>query len=211
MNHLRAMRQDYLGFVSGLQRQHPDVAHLKVFNEHITHVFRPDWVREILVDQADALIRWERATHVFSLAMGQSVLVTEGAQWQRQRRMLQPGFAPKRVAGYAALMTQSTHEALSTLATTHQGIDIEALMTRVTLDVILRTLFGEHQVSDARPVAEAIQTLSLRDDATLYAFFMAHVDAAAVCAPRTRRVAHLEPIDRAAYPRTTNQGQRRGR
>jgi cytochrome P450 len=88
------------------------------------------------------------------------VLVTEGAQWQRQRRMLQPGFTPKRVAGYAALMTQSTHEALSTLATTTQGIDIEALMTRVTLDVILRTLFGQHQVSDARPVAQAIQTLS---------------------------------------------------
>lgn len=156
------MRHDYLGFVSGLQRQHADIAHVQIVNEHITHVFHPDWVREVLVDQSDALIRWERATHVFSLAMGQSVLVTEGAQWQRQRRMLQPGFTPKRVAGYAGLMAQSTHEALSTLASapTDQGIDIDALMTRVTLDVILRTLFGQHQVTDARPVAQAIQTLS---------------------------------------------------
>jgi cytochrome P450 len=162
LNYLNAMREDYLGFVSQLHRQHADIAHLKVVNEHITHVFHPDWVREVLVDQADALIRWERATHVFSLAMGQSVLVTEGAQWQRQRRMLQPGFAPKRVAGYAALMTQATQEALDTLAMTPslQNIDIEAMMTRVTLDVILRTLFGQHQVRDARPVAQAIHTLS---------------------------------------------------
>lgn len=162
MNHLSAMSNDYLGFVSLLQRQHPDIAHVRVFHEHITHVFHPDWVREILVDQADALIRWERATHVVSLAMGQSVLVTEGTQWQRQRRMLQPGFTPKRVAGYAGLMVQATNEALDALTATpaSQGIDMEALMTRVTLDVILRTLFGQHQVRDARPVAQAIQTLS---------------------------------------------------
>lgn len=162
LNHLNAMRENYLGFVSKLQREHPDIAHLRVFNEHITHVFHPDWVREILVDQADAVIRWERATHVFSIAMGQSVLVTEGAQWQRQRRMLQPGFTPKRVAGYAELMTQATREALDALANTslNEDIDIEALMTRMTLDVILRTLFGQHQVTDARPVAQAIQTLS---------------------------------------------------
>lgn len=162
MNHLSAMRKDYLGFVSDLQHQYPDIAHVRIVNEHITHVFHPDWVREILVDQADSLIRWERATHVFSLAMGQSVLVTEGTQWQRQRRMLQPGFTPKRVAGYAGLMTQATHEALDALAktTSSQSIDIETFMTRVTLDVILRTLFGQHQVRDARPVAKAIQTLS---------------------------------------------------
>lgn len=162
LNHLNAMRQDYLGFVSQLQQQRPDIAHLQVLNEHITHVFHPDWVRDILVDQSDAIIRWERATQVFSIAMGQSVLVTEGALWQRQRRMLQPGFTPKRVAGYAELMAQATREALDALPNRPcpEGIDIDALMTHMTLDVILRTLFGQHQVTDARPVAQAIQTLS---------------------------------------------------
>ena len=164
------MRQDYLGFVTQLQRQHPDIAHVHVLGERVTHVFHPDYVREVLVDQSDALIRWERATEVFSVSMGQSVLVTEGAQWQRQRRMLQPGFTPKRVAGYAGLMATATRTALDALAgqvqaqgqaqgQTHSA-DVEALMTRVTLDVILRTLFGQHQVQDARPLAQAIQTLS---------------------------------------------------
>jgi len=162
MNHLLSMRKDYLGFVKTLHQQHPDIAHVQVFNNQITHVFHPDWVREVLVDQSDALIRWERATDVFSLSMGQSVLVTEGAKWQRQRSMLQPGFTPKRVAGYAQLMTQATREALDALVSTPdaQRIDVEAWMTRVTLDVILRALFGQHRVTDARPVAQAIQTLS---------------------------------------------------
>jgi len=70
------------------------------------------------VNPSEALIRWERATDIFSLSMGQSVLVTEGAQWQRQRRMLQPGFTPKRVAGYAQLMKQATREALDVMLNT---------------------------------------------------------------------------------------------
>jgi cytochrome P450 len=162
LNLLRTMRADYLGYVTRLQNQHPDIAQVRVLNEHITHVFQPDWVREVLVDQADALIRWERATDVFSISMGQSVLVTEGATWQRQRRMLQAGFTPKRVAGYAALMASAAQDALSALTqrVDGQSVDMDVLMTEMTLDVILRTLFGSHQVRDARPIAEAIQTLS---------------------------------------------------
>lgn len=116
----------------------------------------------MLVDQADALIRWERATDVFSISMGQSVLVTEDAQWQRQRRMLQAGFTPKRVTGYAALMASAAHDALSAMTQSvgGQGVNMDVLMTDMTLDVILRALFGSHQVRDARPVSEAIQTLS---------------------------------------------------
>jgi cytochrome P450 len=162
LNHLRSMKADYLGFVADLQRQHPDLARMQVFNEHITHVFHPEWVREVLVDQADALIRWERATDVFSVSMGQSVLVTEGAQWQRQRRMLQPGFTPKRVAGYAALMASAAHDAFHALAQRpdHDSVDMDDFMTDMTLDVILRALFGAHQVTDARPISEAIQAMS---------------------------------------------------
>ncbi|PUE49888.1 hypothetical protein B9Z45_15260 [Limnohabitans sp. 2KL-17] len=156
------MKTDYLGFVAGLHSQHADIAHVQVLNEHITHVFHPEWVREVLVDQADSLIRWERATEVFSVSMGQSVLVTEGAQWQRQRRMLQPGFTPKRVAAYASLMASATIDALSSLALRQpeQNVDMDALMTTMTLDVILRALFGMHQVGDSHPISEAIQTLS---------------------------------------------------
>lgn len=162
LNILRTMRADYLGYVTRLQNQHKDIAQVRVLNERITHIFHPDWVRQVLVDQADALIRWERATDVFSISMGQSVLVTEGATWQRQRRMLQAGFTPKRVTGYAALMASAAHDALSAMSQRIDGqsVDMDALMTDMTLDVILRALFGSHQVRDARPVSEAIQTLS---------------------------------------------------
>lgn len=162
IHHLGKMRRDYLGFVQTLQAHNPDIAHVQILNEHVTHVFHPEWVREILVDQSQMLSRWERATDVFSISMGQSVLVTEGDRWQRQRRMLQPGFTPKRVAGYSRLMTDATQQTLSQLSIVKntQTVDMDALMTHMTLDVILRTLFGQHQNTNTTLIAQAIQTLS---------------------------------------------------
>ena len=103
---LLAMRRDYLGFIAS-QRQLGDFAGLQLFNERTVDLFDPALVREALVDHADALVRWERGPEVFEGLMGQSVLVTEGTTWQRQRRMLMQAFTPRRVAGYAAPVTQA--------------------------------------------------------------------------------------------------------
>ena len=99
------MRADYLGFVTTLQQRHGDLTRMRLVYEDAWDLMSPDLVREALVTHADRLIRWERGISVFAQVFGQSVLVTEGATWQRQRRMLMPAFSPKRVAGYAALMT----------------------------------------------------------------------------------------------------------
>jgi cytochrome P450 len=45
---------------------------------------------------------------------------------------------------------------------------MDTLMTDMTLDVILRALFGAHHVTDARPISEAIQTLSHSGIAELF-------------------------------------------
>lgn len=59
-------------------------------------------------------------------------------------------------------MVSAAQSALDALAAQSPGqrVDMDALMTEMTLDVILKTLFGAHQVTNARPVSEAIQTLS---------------------------------------------------
>ncbi|WP_225884202.1 cytochrome P450, partial [Rhizobium phaseoli] len=82
-----------------------DLVGQRILAERGVDVFDPELLREVMVEHADALVRWERGPEVFAELMGQSVLVTEGATWQRQRRMLMQAFTPRRVAGYAALMT----------------------------------------------------------------------------------------------------------
>ena len=157
------MRAEYLGFVTRLQREHGDLTRMRLVNEDAWDLMSPELVREALVTHAEHLVRWERGIEVFEQVFGQSVLVTEHATWQRQRRMLMPAFAPKRVAGYAQLMTGAAQAALDAAVPAGQAealVGMEGLWTGVAMDVILRTLFGESAKEDARDAAWATQTLS---------------------------------------------------
>jgi cytochrome P450 len=182
---LRAMQRDYLGFTAGLQRAHGDIVAMRLVNERSVDLFSPDAVREVLVDQAAHLVRWERGIEVFEQVFGQSVLTTEGALWQRQRRMLQPAFTPRRVAAQAALMVQAIGPALeralparpahSSVLNPADGsadgsagrsagptaeVDMDALFSSLAMDVILRVLFSRSAAADAQAAAQATQVLS---------------------------------------------------
>jgi cytochrome P450 len=160
---LRRMSRDYLGFAAELHMRCGGISFMRVVNERVYDLFDPALVREALVDHAEHLVRWERGIEVFEQSFGQSVLVTEGATWKRQRRMLAPGFAPRRVQGYAALMTGAAQRALD--AALPRGapqveLDIGELVSRLTMDVILRTLFSTPDEGESDSAIDATQVLS---------------------------------------------------
>lgn len=154
---LAAMRRDYLAVIEA-QRPLGTLVAQRILGERAVDVFDPELVRAVMVDHADALVRWARGPEVFEALMGQSVLVTEGATWQRQRRMLMQAFTPKRVAGYAALMTEAATAGLDAV---HPGeVAMDGLFSHLTMDVISRTLFSTPIGNDTAAAAEAVQVLS---------------------------------------------------
>ena len=154
---LSAMRRDYLA-VLARQRTLGDLVAQRLLTERAVDVFHPDLVRALMVEQAEAMVRWERGPEVFSDLMGQSVLVTEGATWQRQRRMLMQAFTPRRVAGYAALMTAAAVDGLARVPPGEVAMD--RLYSHLTMDVISRTLFSTPIGDDTAAAADAVQVLS---------------------------------------------------
>ncbi|MFO0433261.1 MAG: cytochrome P450 [bacterium] len=160
---LRAMYRDYLGFTADLQREHGDVVAMRIGWERSWDLFHPDDVRAALVDHADDLLRWERGTEVFAQAFGEGLLVAEGEAWRRQRRMLAPGFLPRRVQGYAALMVDAARSALDEMlpAGANEAVQpMETLFNGLTMDVIMRTLFSSRASAHAAAAADATQVLS---------------------------------------------------
>jgi cytochrome P450 len=158
------MKRDYLGFVEKLHREHGDISYMRLVNERAYDLFTPELVREALVDNAEHLVRWERGIEVFAEVFGRSVLTTEGEVWKRQRRMLQPAFTPKRVAGYAALMVDAAAAGLDAAVPAGQNeavVAMDALFSGLAMDVILRTLFSDRvRAEDSQQAAWATQTLS---------------------------------------------------
>ena len=161
---LREMKRDYLGFVETLHRQHGDISCMRLVHERAYDLFTPELVREALVDNAEHLLRWERGIEVFAEVFGSSVLTTEGDVWKRQRRMLQPAYTPKRVAGYAALMVDAAAAGLDTAVPPGHNeatVSMDELFSGLAMDVILRTLFSDRvSRQDSLDAARATQTLS---------------------------------------------------
>lgn len=157
------MRRDYLGFMQDMHKRYGDIAYMRHGNEHAYDLFSPELIREALVDNAEHFIRWERGIEVFAQTFGQSVLVAEGDAWKRQRSMLMPVFSARHVAGYAALMTAAARSALDEAVPQHDpsaAVNVDVLMTQLTMEVIMRVLFSSGAQADARNASTATQVLS---------------------------------------------------
>jgi cytochrome P450 len=157
---LRAMQRDYIGFWRQSQRSYGDTVYLRVGAVDIYGFMHPADIRALLVDKAASFIRYQRHMAVLAQLQGQSVLIAEGASWQRQRRMLQPSFNLKRFDPYAAQVAQAAAGVLDSLPAA-TPFDFESSMNLLAMDVVLRTMFGGRIGGDTAAIEAAVRDLSL--------------------------------------------------
>ena len=86
------MKADVLGSFSELQRAYGDSVSFSTGPYRLFVFFHPDEVREVLVTRAKSLIRLPRVMKTFAQWNGNSVLIAEGEQWNRQRRLVTASF-----------------------------------------------------------------------------------------------------------------------
>lgn len=114
----------------------------------------PRHVQHILRDHTRRYYKggplWESVRDI----MGNGLAVSEGDFWLRQRRMMQPQFNHQSLAGLTTLMVDAIDDSLNSWEHTPSPIDISPLMSRITMKIILRTIFGS-SMSNAE--AEAIE------------------------------------------------------
>ncbi len=103
-------------------------------------VNQPDLVRLVLQERPRDFPKSARVAEGLRLLLGDSVFVTNGATWERQRRIIDPAFAGGRLREVFPAIWAS---AQATVARTVPGeIDAEAAMSHAAADVIFRTLFS---------------------------------------------------------------------
>jgi cytochrome P450 len=157
---LRRTKENYLDFARELQAEHGDIVRMRIGNETIYDIHHPEMIRQVLLDKDGSFIRWDHGAKVLGKVMGRSHILLEGEEWKRRRRMIQPGFGPKRMGAYAVHMVAATNDAFDVLnGKQEQVVDFETLMTRLTMDVILRALFT-HKTPNTDAPAWAVAELS---------------------------------------------------
>lgn len=143
-----------LGFFLELQRECGDAARFRLFNEKFLLMSDPAMVHEVLVTKQDSF-RKGRALEGARHFLGDSLLVSEGKEHTRQRRLIQPAFHRGRIAGYAKVMAE---KAAHWRDARHSGeeLDIAVQMNHLTLEVVGETLFGSAVGGQANEIAESL-------------------------------------------------------
>lgn len=161
---MSAMQADLLGYYARLHADYGDSVGMR-FGPYLYYAFfHPDQVHEVLVSKAKHFIRLPRAMDIMSQWNGQSLLITEGETWRKQRRMTQPAFSPRRFGGYAeAMLAEIEKQADGWEAELARGpleIDMDRATTDLTMRIIARTIFGAELGDRTAAIAKAVATLS---------------------------------------------------
>lgn len=122
-------------------RRHGDVVEHDALGRRFLAVFDPHLVEEVLVTRGDEFRKGEFETEFAALLAPNGLVTVEGAEWRRQRRLLQPAFTPARIRSFADAMVEDA-AALADGWDDGGVVDVRAELSSYSLAVLARTLLS---------------------------------------------------------------------
>ncbi len=105
----------------------------------------PELVREILRDERGIFPKSDLMVGALEPLIGDSIFVTDGARWRRQRAMIDPAFTHMRIGiafdAMAAAVTDHSAQ-LREWAAAGSAFSLDLAMSHLTADIICRTTFS---------------------------------------------------------------------
>ncbi|MEM8772473.1 MAG: cytochrome P450 [Pseudomonadota bacterium] len=128
---------------------------IKLFNA-------PPLVKEILSDDGTLFPKSDLMVGALEALIGDSIFVSDGAKWRRQRAMIEPAFSMMRLERAFAAMepaVEACERRLSDASAKDEAFSLDLAMSHLTADIICRTVFSAPLTSHAaREVFEDFTT-----------------------------------------------------
>lgn len=104
----------------------------------------PKEVRHVMVDDVKNFPKSQLLHELLEPLLGMSIFTTNDKVWKKQRELLRPSFEMTRISKVFNLMRDATDDMMRKLASYQNGavIEVDAIMTFVTADVIFRTIMS---------------------------------------------------------------------
>ncbi|WP_324662547.1 cytochrome P450 [Haloarcula sediminis] len=144
----RTYASDPFRFISTLEDAYGDVAYFDMGPMETVLLSDPAAIERVLVSEADRFRKPDFQGDALGDLLGDGLLLSEGDTWEKQRQLANPAFSMRRLAGMADRITGHAEDRL---ADWDDGdvVNVERVMTRTTLDVILDLMMGV-ELSEAR-------------------------------------------------------------
>jgi len=158
MGVMREFNRDMLGFVTRC-RDYGDVVHARFLYVHAYFLYNPSDIESLLMTKAKS---YRKAVSLrspfFHRLVGNGLVTSEGDFWRRQRRLAQPAFHRQRISSYGDVMVQYAERAIVNWKAGELR-DLARDMMRITLEIVVKTLFNSDVSNDADHVGETLSRL----------------------------------------------------
>ncbi len=122
-------------------------------------VNQPDLVRQVLLDPEEIFPKSDLMVNALEALIGDSIFVSSGATWRRQRDMIDPALTMMRINRAFPSMEAGVADSLASLkrdAESVAPVSLDLMMSHLTADIICRTVFSTGlEVSAAHDVFDA--------------------------------------------------------
>ncbi len=155
--HSEALQHHRLRLFEQAQAAGP-LTRMDLFGRRFLVANTPELAQELLVEHAKHTRKSPGLKLLLSHLAGEGLFMSEGELWRRQRRLMAPLFQPANLSRYAQVMTDTALEVVDGWKD-RQALDLAHEMTRITMFIVGRTLFGAQAFTEDDEVAQAITVL----------------------------------------------------
>ena len=152
--------RDTFGFIARCRRDYGDVVRMRFLYLTAHFVYHPDDIEYVLATNAKNFIKSRSLrTPFFQRLVGNGLLTSEGETWKRQRRLAQPAFHRQRISAYAEVMVDYTTRMIASWSD-GEARDIHRDMMRLTLEIVVKTLFNTEVSGEADRVGQVLSQIA---------------------------------------------------
>jgi cytochrome P450 len=151
--------RDFLGLLEQLTHEYGNVAELRMLQVLMIVVNEPDLIDRVLVHEDSNFDKIRDLKSAYPVFGKRSVLLIDGEDHARIRRLIQPGFHHQRFAGYGDMMAARA-SAWQEPWQPGDVRDIHHELEELTRDLICEAMFGISMMKDAQRVGQAVQNLN---------------------------------------------------
>src|SRR5215471_7831859 len=138
-----AIVRDTQAFALDMWQHYGDVVRFRLMSWPAFVLFHPDHLKYVLQDNHRNYNKQFPMMSSVRPLLGNGLFTSDGKSWLHQRRLMQPSFHHKRIAGFGTIMTDATLAMLERWqGTDSPPLDIPVEMMRLTLRVAGLTLFN---------------------------------------------------------------------
>jgi len=150
--------RDSLAFIERC-RDHGDIVRMRFLYLTVHFLYNPEHIEYVLSTNAKNFIKARSLrSPLFQRLVGNGLLTSEGEEWKRQRRLAQPAFHRQRINAYGEVMVEYGERLISTWQE-NEVRDIHRDMMRLTLEVVVKTLFNADVSDEADKVGRVLSEM----------------------------------------------------